>query len=170
MESDHFCFHCCQEGADRQVHRAKFAAISCNHSLHLGRGMFSSRLLRALSLYLCIFIYNYIYAVKLLSGPSLGVSGVIIWSKVGSLSGPILFFNLFYSGFKRFLKHSVIILCFLCPIILEFSENSLFEKKGAQIGFFNFLCFKFKILKFSFLGLLKHYKNRGFVKCLSFCC
>ena len=29
----------------------------------------------------CVCTYIYIYAVKLLSGPSLGVSGVIIWSK-----------------------------------------------------------------------------------------
>ena len=29
----------------------------------------------------CIYIYTYIYAVELLSGPSLGVLNVIIWSK-----------------------------------------------------------------------------------------
>ena len=33
----------------------------------------------------------YIYAVKYLSGPSLALSGVTIWSNVGSLSGPSLF-------------------------------------------------------------------------------
>ena len=50
--------------------------------------------------------------------------------------------------------HSVIILCFfLCPIIWQFSKNSLFQKKGAKIGLFNFQCFKFKFWNFSlFLG------------------
>ena len=33
---------------------------------------------------------------------------------------------------------------------------------GAKIGFFKFLCFKLIFGKLSFLGLLKHYKNRGF--------
>ena len=41
-----------------------------------------------LSLSPSLSIYIYIYAVKLLSGPSLAFSGVIVWSKVGSLSGP----------------------------------------------------------------------------------
>ena len=32
----------------------------------------------------------------------------------------------------------------LCPEICQFPKNSLFfEKKGAKIGFFKFLCFKF---------------------------
>ena len=33
---------------------------------------------------------------------------------------------------------------FLFPVICQFSKNSLFQKKGAKIGFFNFQCFKFK--------------------------
>ena len=57
---------------------------------------------------------------------------------------------------------------FLCPIIWQFSRNSLFRKKGAKIGFFNFQCFKFKFWKFCFFGLLKHYKNRGFSNFLCF--
>ena len=43
-----------------------------------------------------------------------------------------------------------------------------FQKMGAKIGFFNFLCFKLIFGKFSFLGLLKHYKNRGFSRFLCF--
>ena len=39
---------------------------------------------------------------------------------------------------------------------------------GAKIGFFKFLCFKLFFGKFSFLGLLKHYKNRGFSRFLCF--
>ena len=91
----------------------------------------------------------------------LGQVGVIIWAK--------LFLAYKNSGFKRFLAHTVIILCFfLCPIIWQLSKNSLFFKKGAKNGFFKFLCFKLIFGKFSFLGLLKHYKNRGFSRCLCF--
>ena len=57
---------------------------------------------------------------------------------------------------------------FLCPIIWQLSKNSLFQKMGAKIGFFKFLCFKLIFGKFSFLGLLKHYKNRGFSRFLCF--
>ena len=47
------------------------------------------------------------------------------------------------------------------PVIFQFSKNSLFQKRGAKIGFFNFQCFK--IFFFLCLGLLKHYKNRHFL-------
>ena len=120
------------------------------------------------------YIYIYIYAVRLLSGPSLGVFGsyylvqvgfleVIIWSK-------FVFLAYKNSGFKRFVLHIQLSFCvfFLSPILWQFSENSLFQKKGAKIGFSNFQCFKFRFSKFSFLGLLKHYKNRGFSEFLCF--
>ena len=104
---------------------------------------------------------------------------VIIWSKFGVFKCYYLVqvgvFKCYYlvqvcfliyknSGFKRFGLHTQLSFCvfFLCPIIWQFSKNSLFQKKGAKIGFFNFQCFKYKIWKFSFFGLLKHYKNRGF--------
>ena len=47
---------------------------------------------------------------------------------------------------------------FLFSVILQFSKNNLFQKRGAKIGFFNSQCFKLFFWKFSFLGLLKHYK------------
>ena len=94
--------------------------------------------------------YIYIYAVKLLSGPSLGVFGsyylvqvgfleVIIWSK-------FVFLAYKNSGFKKFVLHTQLSFCvfFLSPIFWQFSKNSLFQKKGAKIGFSNFQCFKFK--------------------------
>ena len=56
----------------------------------------------------------------------------------------------------------------LCPVICQFPKNSHFRKQGAKIGFFKFLCFKFIFWKFSFLGLLKHYKNKGFSRILCF--
>ena len=86
---------------------------------------------------------------------------VIIWSKFGGfwklLSGPSWVFGSYYlskfvflayknSGFKRFVLHTQLSFCvfFLSPIIRQFSKNSLFQKKGAKIGFFKFQCFKYK--------------------------
>ena len=106
-------------------------------------------------------IYIYIYAVRLLSGPSLGVFGsyylvqvgfleVIIWSK-------FVFLAYKNSGFKRFVLHTQLSFCvfFLSPILWQFSENSLFQKRGAKIGFSNFQCFKFRFSKFSFFRFAK---------------
>ena len=90
------------------------------------------------------------YAVRLLSGPSLGFLKVIVWSKWGFLKviiwSKFVFLANKNSGFKRFILHTQLSFCvsFLCPIIWQFSKNSLFQKKGAKIGFFNFQCFKFK--------------------------
>ena len=105
--------------------------------------------------------YIYIYAVRLLSGPSLGVFGsyylvqvgfleVIIWSK-------FVFLAYKNSGFKRLVLHTQLSFCvfFLSPIFWQFSKNSLFQKKGAKFGFFNFQCFKFKLWKFSFFRFAK---------------
>ena len=105
--------------------------------------------------------YIYIYAVRLLSGPSLGVFGsyylvqvgfleVIIWSK-------FVFLAYKNSGFKRLVLHTQLSFCafFLSPIFWQFSENSLFQKKGAKIGFSNFQCFKFKFSKLSFFRFAK---------------
>ena len=93
--------------------------------------------------------------------PSLGVFGsyylvqvgfleVIIWSK-------FVFLAYKNSGFKRFVLHIQLSFCvfFLSPILWQFSENSLFQKKGAKIGFSNFQCFKFRFSKFSFFRFAK---------------
>ena len=125
--------------------------------------------------YIYIYIWPHIYIC----------CEVIIWSKFGVFKCYYLVqvgvFKCYYlvqvcfltyknSGFKRFGLHTQLSFCvfFLCPIIWQFSKNSLFQKKGAKIGFFNFQCFKYKIWKFSFFGLLKHYKNRGFSIVLCF--
>ena len=70
-------------------------------------------------------VYTYIYAVKLLSGPSLGVFKVIIWAKSMLLSGPSqcyylgqVCFRTIKIGVSGDFFCSVIILCFfLCPVI-----------------------------------------------------
>ena len=101
---------------------------------------------------------------KLLSGPSRG-----FWKL---LSGPSLcFFAYKNSGFKRFVLQTQLSFCvfFFCA---QLSCNSLkitfFKKRVQKLGFFNFQCFKLKFWKFSFLGLLKHYENRGFGNLLCF--
>ena len=99
-------------------------------------------------------------AVKLLSGPSLGFLKVIIWSKLGFLKviiwSKFVFLAYKNSGFKRFVLHTQLSFrVFFVPIIWQFSKNSLSQKKGAKIVFFNFQCFKFKFWKFSFFRFAK---------------
>ena len=89
-------------------------------------------------------LYLVLWAVKLLTGPSLALFKVINWSKSKLLTGPRSFSHNKNRGFRRFVLLSYHCVFFLCPIICQFSKNSLFQKKGAKIGFFNFLCFKFK--------------------------
>ena len=57
---------------------------------------------------------------------------------------------------------------FLSPIFWQFSKNSLFQKKGANLGFSIFSVLGVNFENSLFLGLLKHYKNRGFSTCLCF--
>ena len=64
----------------------------------------------------------------------LGQVGVTIWAK--------LFLAYKNSGSKRFLAHTVIILCFLCPIIWQLSKNSFsFFQKGCKNWVFQFSVF-----------------------------
>ena len=77
----------------------------------------------------------YIYVVKLLIGPSLGVFKVMNWAKSKLLTGPRSFWHYKNRGFRHFFC-SVIIVCFYCS---QFSG----------ICVFNFLCFKFKFWKWS---------------------
>ena len=84
----------------------------------------------------------------------LGQVGVIIWAK--------LFLAYNNSGFKRFLHTQLSFSVFLlCPIIWQLSKNSLFQKMGAKIGFFNFLCFKLIFGKFSFFRFAKTHIKIG---------
>ena len=63
----------------------------------------------------CMCIYIYICAVKLLSGPSLGFLNVIIWSKWGFLNviiwSKFVFLAYKNSGFKRFGLHTQLSFC-----------------------------------------------------------
>ena len=72
-------------------------------------------------IYIYIYTHIYIYAVKLLSGPSLGVSKVIIWAKSMLLSGPSLFSHYENSGFRRlFLLNYHFVFFFVSSYLLIF--------------------------------------------------
>ena len=76
------------------------------------------------------------YVVKLLTGPSLALFKVINWSKSKLLTGPRSFSHYENRGFMFFLlSYHIVCVCFLCPIIWQFSKDSLFQKQGAKIGF-----------------------------------
>ena len=90
-------------------------------------------------------IYIYIYALwSYYLVQVWGFLEVIIWSKLGFLEviiwSKFVFLAYKNSGFKRFVLHTQLSFCvfLLSPIFWQFSKNSLFQKKGATIGFFNF--------------------------------
>ena len=95
-------------------------------------------------MYIYVYIYVlYIYAVKLLSGPSLAISGVIIWGQVGVIIWAKLLLAYKNSGFKRFFAHTVTILVFFFCAQLSGSylKNSLFKKMGAKNWVFQICVF-----------------------------
>ena len=79
-----------------------------------------------------------IYAVKLLSGPSLGFSKVINWASQIYYLGQVGFRTIKIGVSGDFCFAQLSFYVFLCPVICYFSKNSLFRKKGAKLGFPNF--------------------------------
>ena len=117
---------------------------------------------------------HFAHAVRLLSGPSLGVFGsyylvqvgfleVIIWSK-------FVFLAYKNSGFKRFVLHTQLSFCvFFCPQFCgNFLKIAFFKKRVQKLGFPIFSVLSLDFQNSLFLGLLKHYKNRGFSEFLCF--
>ena len=77
--------------------------------------------------------------MKLLSGPSLGVSKVIIWAKSMLLSGPSLFSHYKNRGFKRFFVLSYHFVFFFCvQLFANFLKIAFFKKGVQKLGFSNF--------------------------------
>ena len=112
--------------------------------------------------------------MRLLSGPSLGVFGsyylvqvgfleVIIWSK-------FVFLAYKNSGFKRFVLHIQLSFCvFFCPQFCgNFLKIAFFKKRVQKLGFPIFSVLSLDFQNSLFLGLLKHYKNRGLSEFLCF--
>ena len=100
----------------------------------------------------------YIYAVKLLSGPSLGFLNVIIWSKLGFLNviiwSKFVFLAYKNSGFKRFGLHTQLSFCvFFCAQLSgNFLKIAFFKKRVQKLGFsiFSVLSIKFENSLFLF--------------------
>ena len=114
-------------------------------------------------IYIYIHTYIYIYVVKFFVWAKfghfrcsyLGQVGVIIWAK--------LFLANKNRGFKRFLAHTVIILCFCCAQLSgSYLKIAFLKKRVQKLGFSIFCALSLKFENSLFLGLLKHYKNRGF--------
>ena len=62
---------------------------------------------------------------------------------------------------------------FVCVFCVQLSANfpkiAFFQKNECKDWFFSIIfCFKYNFGKISFLGLLEHYKNRGFSQFLWF--
>ena len=94
----------------------------------------------------------------------LGQVGVIIWAK--------LFLASKIRGFKLFLAHT-----HSCHFVFSdaqlsgnFQKIAFFKKRVQKLGFSNFSVLSSFFENSLFLGLLKHYKNQGFSRCLCFCC
>ena len=94
-------------------------------------------------------LYIYIYTVKLSTGPSLGVFKVINWAKSKLLTGPRSFSHDKNRGVRRFLLFSYHCV-FWCPIIWQFSKNSLFQKRVQTLGFSIFCVLTLNFENYSF--------------------
>ena len=107
--------------------------------------------------------------MKLLSGPSLGFLEVIIWSKLGFLEviiwSKFVFLAYKNSGFKDLvctLSYHFVFLSFGAQLSGNFLKIAFFKKRVQKLGFSIFSVLSLNFENSLFLGLLKHYKNRGF--------
>ena len=81
-----------------------------------------------------------IYAVELLTGPSLGAFKVINWAKSKLLTGARSFSHYKNGGFRRFCFCSVIIVCvfFGAQLSGNFLKIAFFKKWVQNLGFLIF--------------------------------
>ena len=108
------------------------------------------------------------HAVKSVIGPSLAIFKVNNWAKSKSIIGPRSFSHCKNRGLRRFLGlsyHCVCVcvcVCFFCSQLSgSFLKIAFLKKRVQKLGFPIFCVLSLKFEN-SFLGLLKHYKNRGF--------
>ena len=69
------------------------------------------------------------------------------------------------TGFRRFVGAQLSFFC--VQLFANFLKIAFFEKRVQKLGFSNF-CVLSSFFQNYFLGLLKHYNNRGFSKILCF--
>ena len=82
------------------------------------------------------------HAVKLLTGPRLAILIVTNWATLIDTNWPRHFRTIKIGVSGDFWVLSYQFVFFLFPVIFQLSKNSLFQIRGAKIGFFNFQCFK----------------------------
>ena len=75
------------------------------------------------------------YAVKLLTGPSLGVFKVINWAKSKLLTGPRSFLHYKDRGFRRFFAQLSLCVFFGAQFSGNFLKRAFLKKKGAIFFF-----------------------------------
>ena len=118
---------------------------------------------------MCVYIR--IYAVKSVTGPSLGVFKVSNWSKSKSVTGPRSFLHYKNRGFQAILFAQLSLCVFLCSQLSgNFLKIAFFRKRVQKLGFSIFCVSSLNFEKFSFLGLLKHYKIGVSANFCAFCC
>ena len=103
--------------------------------------------------------------MKSIIGPSLAIFKVNNWAKSKSIIGPRSFSHYKNRGFRRFFGGSVIIVCvcfFSSQLSGCFLKIAFFKKRVQKLGFPIFCVLSLNFQNSLFLGLLKHYKNRGF--------
>ena len=83
------------------------------------------------------YIYIYIYAVKLLTGPRLAILIVTNWATLIVTNWATSFSHYKNRGFRWFLGAQLSVCVFLFPVIFQLSKNSLFQKRGAKMFFFS---------------------------------
>ena len=122
--------------------------------------------LRLISLYTYIYmcIYIYLSAVKLLTGPRLAILIVTNWATLIVTNWATSFSHYKNRGFRWFLGAQLSFCVFFCFQLFFSYPRIAIQKRGAKIVFFFsiFSVLSYFFWKFSFFGLLKHYKNRGF--------
>ena len=68
-------------------------------------------------MYVCMYICIYIYAVKSITGPSLGVFKVNNWAKSKSITGPRSFSHYKNRGFRRFVSAQLSLCVCVCACV-----------------------------------------------------
>ena len=101
--------------------------------------------------------------MKLLTGPRFAILNVTNWATLIVTNWATSLSHYKNRGFRRFFGCSVISLCFfLFSVIFQLSKNSLFQKRVQKLVFPIFSVLSYFFENSLFLGLQKHYKNRGF--------
>ena len=96
---------------------------------------------------------------EVISGAKFGHFKGYLRGQIKVISGAKLILVHFYSVFRRFLAHSLIIVCFcFWPVIRQFSKNCLFQKKVQKLGFSIFCVLSLGFKKYLFLVCQKAIK------------